>query len=279
VTSWLSRVAARFNTKGRQLVSAADAARDRGEPAGAAQLYRQAIAAGVRSVGIRKQFANALKDSGRFEEALSEYQICLAAAPDDSDTYLQLGHLFKLRGNLQKAGEYYDLACNCSQPLAGAADELEILKRGGHYRKAEPLRLAGAEDSAVRALPETMHSAKAQHGDESIRSLAVRVDALAQQLDSYGRQAAHGGYSIVDQVFIAEARNRIDALLPMFLNMNSAIARLAAEVERLSAAQPVSGEMSTETNPLEPVRQRNGAIADRAKSEPKGQGAEHIGQS
>ena len=291
MTSWLSGIAAKFNTGRRQLVAAADSMRDRGEPAAAADLYRQAIAAGEKSVGIRKQLANALKDSSQFEAALSEYQTCVSAEPDDADTYLQVGHLFKLRGDLAKAGEYYQRACRCPEPSTHAADELDLLRRSGAYRMVEPVQLVGSDDLAVRAHVETFGGAmqagqRPQYDGEAVRLLAARVDALAQQWDNYGRQAAHPGYSIADQVFLTEARNRIDALLPMFLNMNSAVARLAAEVERLSctvdpapAGQQSHEPISTDITASKPVRQRNGAVGRKAEPDLERRGPEYVGRS
>ncbi len=114
------------------LVVQANDMRDGGDPASAAILYKRAIAMGAHSVGIRKQLANMLKDSGCFDEAFASYTLCLQAEPAASDTLLQLGHLFKMRGNIAQAIHYYTRAANGSPPSAHAMAELNTLHSAPH---------------------------------------------------------------------------------------------------------------------------------------------------
>ena len=104
--------------------SRANALRDAKRPAEAAALYKQAIDLGARSLAIRKQLANMLKDSGQFEAALKEYQACLTLAPENSDTLLQLGHLFKMQQMDGKAFDYYRRAALANPPSLDALQHL-----------------------------------------------------------------------------------------------------------------------------------------------------------
>lgn len=96
----------------RKLVAQANDLRDRGNPQEAATLYQRAIEAGDDRPGVRKQLANMLKDSRRFNEAFEQYSLCLATKRNLADTYVQLGHLFKMQGEMNRAIEYYRKAAD-----------------------------------------------------------------------------------------------------------------------------------------------------------------------
>ena len=93
-----------------RLINRADRARDIGDYAAAASLYRRALALDPRRAAIRVQLAHMLKELARFGEAEAAYRQALAQAPDDGDLHLQLGHLLKLLGRTEDAIAAYSAA-------------------------------------------------------------------------------------------------------------------------------------------------------------------------
>src|SRR5438309_9006663 len=89
--------------RGRRVISKADRARDAGNYATAARLYRRALAFDPRRTDIRVQLAHMLKELTRFGEAEAAYRQALAQLPDHGDLHRQLGHLLKLLGRIKEA--------------------------------------------------------------------------------------------------------------------------------------------------------------------------------
>ena len=85
------------------LTQRADRARDRGDCATAAVLYRRALALDAGWADIRVQLAHMLKELARYGEAEAAYRQAMAQSPDDGDIPLQLGHLLKLLGRVDEA--------------------------------------------------------------------------------------------------------------------------------------------------------------------------------
>lgn len=113
------------------VVKVADSFRDQGNAGSAALKYREALSIDPDDLDIRKQYANMLKDIASYDEAFGEYNFVLAKRPNDSDTYLQLGHLSKLRGDRAMAIRYYEQAATGSKPSSDAIEELRRLTGGG----------------------------------------------------------------------------------------------------------------------------------------------------
>lgn len=84
------------------LVASADAARDSGDPAKAATLYRVALARLPDRDDLHVQLGNMLKDAGQFREAVEAYAGALALRVT-ADTHLQLGRAFRLAGEVARA--------------------------------------------------------------------------------------------------------------------------------------------------------------------------------
>ena len=92
------------------LVYRADHARDSGDFATAATLYRRVLALDSRRTDVRVQLGHMLKELTCFGEAEAAYNQALAQTPDDGDIHLQLGHLLKLLGRTDEAIAAYSAA-------------------------------------------------------------------------------------------------------------------------------------------------------------------------
>ncbi len=109
--------------KSRDLIAAADAARDAGEYAMAAVRYLAALERDDRMAGIWVQAGNMLKDHGALNGAYEAYERALSLMPDDADLHVQFGHLMKIAGRNGDANFYYRMAdqldpsLNASQSL------------------------------------------------------------------------------------------------------------------------------------------------------------------
>lgn len=97
------------STAFRVKIQNANALRDDGKFAEAAEAYRDALKVNPKHAGAWGQLGNMLKDSRQYSEAQIAYETALELK-ESADTYLQLGHLFKLAGNMQKSISYYEKA-------------------------------------------------------------------------------------------------------------------------------------------------------------------------
>src|SRR6266567_3993889 len=71
--------------RARRLIGRANRARDAGNYAAAASLYRRALAFDPRRTDIRVQLAHMLKELTRFGEAEAAYRQAMAQLPNDGD--------------------------------------------------------------------------------------------------------------------------------------------------------------------------------------------------
>ncbi len=110
-----------------RLIDRPDRARDAGNYAAAASLYRRALALDHRRADIRVQLAHMLKELTRFGEAEAAYRQALAQLPGDGDLHLQLGHLLKLLGRTKDAIAAYSSAHRLLRDSDAPAAELRAL--------------------------------------------------------------------------------------------------------------------------------------------------------
>jgi len=131
------------------LVYRADHARDSGDFATAATLYRRVLALDAGRTDIRVQLGHMLKELTCFGEAEAAYNQALAKTPDDGDIHLQLGHLLKLLGRTDEAIAAYSAADRLLSDSAAAAElrALGALPTGEEAERAE--LVAAAEGYAA----------------------------------------------------------------------------------------------------------------------------------
>lgn len=146
----------------------ADAARDRGDWAEAAELYRAAVETRPDHVGLRVQWGNMLKEARRLGEAEAAYRSALSLDPGAADTWLQLGHALKLMGRASDAIDAYAEAAR-RQPLMTAARD-ELVAMGARDRL--PAEAYGPERAAqalsrVRDLEAALAAARQELGTVS----------------------------------------------------------------------------------------------------------------
>ncbi len=106
MTTVVSAGAARGSVAKSELMRA-NAARDVGDWAGAAEHYRRYLKIKPEAFAIWVQLGHALKESGRRVDALVAYNKALARRPDNADLLLNLGHLHKLMGHRDEAVGLY----------------------------------------------------------------------------------------------------------------------------------------------------------------------------
>src|SRR5215208_2441736 len=85
----------------------ADRARESGDWAAAARLYRTALDRYPRNPPIWVQYGHALKESGEAAQAESAYRTAIGYDPRCADAQIQLGHLLKLLGRHKEAEAAY----------------------------------------------------------------------------------------------------------------------------------------------------------------------------
>jgi len=111
----------------RQLLSAADQARDDRRWSEAAERYGQYLADRPEDAGIWVQLGHALKESGDMDGAEGAYRHSFELAPDIADTQLQLGHLYKTMRRFSNAIIAYREALRLDDTLVDARRELSNL--------------------------------------------------------------------------------------------------------------------------------------------------------
>ncbi|EHH67347.1 glycosyltransferase [Gluconobacter morbifer] len=112
------------NSKTSSSLAQADAARDGGMPAKAAELYDKYLTENPKNADIWVQAGNAYKDAGAYKDAMERYSKALELKPEESDTYVQRGHLLKLMQRQMEAVESYKLALKHNPANQDALKEL-----------------------------------------------------------------------------------------------------------------------------------------------------------
>ena len=105
----------------------ADAARDAGKWDDAARHYAEFLTYDETNFPIFVQYANCLKEAGRYKAAMDGYLKALDIAPTDADAHLQLGHLYKIMNRMTEAIAEYARAFACSRAGQAALTELTTL--------------------------------------------------------------------------------------------------------------------------------------------------------
>ncbi|EJN06074.1 tetratricopeptide repeat protein [Phyllobacterium sp. YR531] len=135
----------------RSISLQADAARDKGNWADAAELYTKAIAADPARTGLLVQLGHAEKELGNYDRAETAYRKFVGMNPQNADVHLQLGHLFSRMGDSQKAREWYE------KGLKLAPTDVELIrhanmarnrsgKPGVEQKRREAMKFVDAQD-------------------------------------------------------------------------------------------------------------------------------------
>lgn len=101
-------------------------------------LFRHAVDVEPRNVLVRYNVASQLRDEGRPEEAIAEYERILEITPDYADARVNLANVLRSRGELDRAIDQYERA------LEAASDH-----RLAHLNLASALRQRGEVDRAL----------------------------------------------------------------------------------------------------------------------------------
>lgn len=91
-----------------------------GDPAGAAEVLRRAVAAKPGLASASSNLGAALKRQGRLPEAIAAYRRAIAAAPRMADAHYNLGHALVELQRLPEALEAYAAALGCDPGHRGA---------------------------------------------------------------------------------------------------------------------------------------------------------------
>ena len=138
----------------RELMSLADAARDRRQFALAAELYGQVIQRTPQNFAALVQCGHMYKEMFRFADAETSYMRALGLRPHDGDLLLQLGHFYKMAVRYQDAEHYYQQALHVQPDRDDIRDELSALRVSAELRREQERtsRQAQAEGLAVEEL-------------------------------------------------------------------------------------------------------------------------------
>ncbi|WP_237214476.1 glycosyltransferase [Falsiroseomonas oryziterrae] len=133
------------------LLARADACRDSGDWAGAAELYAAWLARDPQDAAIWIQHGHCVKEAGDPAASLDSYRRAAELRPDDADLAVQLGHACKLTGDLPAARAAYARALELAPAneaawrevvaLAAAGVEAPVSDHGGFSLLGDP-RLA-----------------------------------------------------------------------------------------------------------------------------------------
>jgi tetratricopeptide (TPR) repeat protein len=93
----------------------------------AAQFYESVLRTAPRADGVRIQLGHMYKEMGRLDRAAAEYYDVLSRRPRDDDLHLQIGHLEKRRRDWRAALTHYEEAARLNPANADAVDEYSAL--------------------------------------------------------------------------------------------------------------------------------------------------------
>lgn len=128
----------------KQLRTAGDKARDRGDWEDAAEKYQKYLNIEKSDFAIWVQLGHAFKEQTKYDQAEAAYKMAKELEPDDADIHLQLGHLFKILGRNHDAIEAYTRSYEI-EPTFAAEAEIGVL--GGDVDEVLPETVSGKYSS------------------------------------------------------------------------------------------------------------------------------------
>ncbi|MGH7091945.1 MAG: tetratricopeptide repeat protein, partial [Stellaceae bacterium] len=127
-------------------ITRADRARELGQWAEAARLYREALARNPRNAPIWVQYGHVLRQQGDLPAAETAYRRALAHDPQSADAHLQLGHALKAQGKTEDAQSAYLRAFVLEPRRTESLPELDGLGWAG----AKTVELQATVDASKR---------------------------------------------------------------------------------------------------------------------------------
>jgi tetratricopeptide (TPR) repeat protein len=141
----------------------------------AEEAYRNAIGLEPDSVGHHTGLAETLFDSGKYPDALAEYQKLTEMEPDQANNYLRESEIYRQMNRLDEA------EAAVLQARQKAPGSLEVI-----YNEASIYEAEGRYEDGVRVLSDAVSSVKAQaEAPSNRRTLAILYQVLGQL---YGKE-------------------------------------------------------------------------------------------
>jgi glycosyltransferase involved in cell wall biosynthesis/Tfp pilus assembly protein PilF len=194
----------------RQIIAAADAARDCGQWMTAAAAYYQALQVQADLQPIWVQYGNMLKEAEQFDQSEAAYQEALRLVPDDADAHLMYGHLLKITNRLEEAAVYYRVSAILAPNRPDAHRELIGLDKQG---------IRGAQtDLLQRTWP------------LNARLAAIRTQIAEALADiKKGEMGGAGTSSPHNREYLATLNAAHDSIIPLMRNLRGMPPRQAIE--------------------------------------------------
>ena len=131
------QAAAEEDRRGDAALERANALRQSGRLEEAVSTYREALAARPDLVPAHNNLANVLADRGDIEDAVFHYRQALALRPNAAEIHFNLGNALVRRGNADEAAAHYIQAVGLRPDFADAQYGLAIaFARNGHLENA-----------------------------------------------------------------------------------------------------------------------------------------------
>lgn len=144
----------------RMFTARGNEAKKRRDWAAAATLYAESLSIHERNAHVHIQYANALRETGRLEEAVASYRRATVLNPRKADAWAQLGHVLKRMGDGRGATQAFRQVLLLNPGSAAARDQL--IAAGG--RGEVPATLIGQAAAAVESARLTQLFSTGAHG-------------------------------------------------------------------------------------------------------------------
>jgi GT2 family glycosyltransferase len=177
------------------VISRADRARETGDWAAAARLYRTALDRNPRNQPIWVQYGHALKESGDALRAESAYRVAIACDPHCADAHLQLGHVLKIQGRAKEAEAAYLRAFTIDSAVSDPLRDLltlgwseQDIRELRRQAEAEPSTAPPADPDSSKARGRLFDLLRDEVGEDAAR----RISGYFEIIEAVGRSRQSG---------------------------------------------------------------------------------------
>ena len=221
----------------KSAIARGDAARDKLNWHAAVKAYKEALDQKSDLPEVWVQYAHALKEAGKVDEAIEAYQQALVERPEDAETYVHLAHALKRQNRRTEAIEAFAAAVALNPSDKEAANELHDLKN-------VPPALPSQESESF------LSAQRSQTANEDVSAAVVLQDAL--------------------QTPYAELLSENDALKAQLREHQAELERSRAMAVRLAALQTLYDDLLAENDALNvkltEQQEQQSAIEDNQKA-------------